>query len=695
PELVIVTEVVEIRETVVVEQTRIVEAEPKEVTVVETVEVVVTAEPEPTEVSLSGQCCDVYRIGLWDAPSTTNYWSYLGPDALVTNSYVLGGSAPSLYGLADVTFQFVPYLARDLIEPVDNGDGTWTITVPIVDGALWSDGQPITCHDLAFTFNTCKDLKLTINWPTQCKPNELEATVECPDDYNVRFTFLNQAPSLGTWQAGLALAPILPEHFWADAVADAYAFIEGLEEPTVEMPEGVDCRLEELSEEERTACQPYLAAWDPYNEAFENARRTLYGADGIGAPSGGGYVTDKLDPGAFVQRTANEQYYFKGAEIVEYEDGTWLQILPDGTRRQLYGDAQGAETLRYTVGPHAPKIILSVYGSQEAAFLALVEGDVDYVLNSAEIPRGIREMVEDRGEDIETYVNEQYGMYYLAFNLRKAPMSEPAFRQAVDILLDKEFIIDQVLGGIAYPLYSTMPPGNVFWHNPEVPRPYVGWSREERVNEAVRVLKQGGWSWAREPAWDEDLQDVVAGQGLTMPNGEPVPEITLLGAGPTGDAVQATFSQWTGEWMRELDIPVKTELTGVSSIIGPVFVEADFDMYVLGWALGNVAFPDYFQSFWHSRNDTAVSGNNNSTGFSNAEYDALMDEFMGTPDLERARELIFEAQILLADQRPYIPLYYGQTIDMARSNLVFPYTESLGGLELNAGLQTETRPLYR
>ncbi|MGD9146919.1 MAG: ABC transporter substrate-binding protein, partial [Anaerolineae bacterium] len=460
-EPVVVTEVVEIRETVVVEQSRIVEAEPREVTIVETVEVVVTAEPEPTEVSLSGQCCDDYRIGLYLlAPTTTNYWDYLGPGSSITNAYVLDGSAPSLYTLADVTFQFVPELAKDLVEPVDNGDGTWTVTVPMVEGAQWSDGQPITCHDLAFTFNACKDLKLTDNWPNNCTPSGLEASVDCPEDHTVRFTFHNQAPSLGTWQAGLALAPFLPRHFWADVVAEAYAYIDGLEEPAVEMPKGVDCTLEGMSEEDQAACQPYLAEWLPYSEAFRNARETLYQADASGAPSGGAYVTGKLEPGAIVRRTANEHYYFKGAEIVEYEDGTWLQILPDGTWRQLYGDAQGAETLRYTVGPHAPTVLFTTYGSADAAFLALAEGEVDYVLNPSETPRGIREMVEDRGEDIETYVSAAYGMAYLGFNLRQAPMSDYAFRQAVEIVLDKEFIIDAVLGGVAYPLYSTMPPGN-------------------------------------------------------------------------------------------------------------------------------------------------------------------------------------------------------------------------------------------
>ncbi|MGD8794740.1 MAG: ABC transporter substrate-binding protein, partial [Anaerolineae bacterium] len=385
----------------------------------------------------------------------------------------------------------------------------------------------------------------------------------------------------------------------------------------------------------------------------------------------------------------------KGAEIVEYDDGTWMMVMPDGTQYQLYGDAAGEETVRFASGPHAPNIIFSIYGSQDAAFLALADGEVDYVLNPLGLSRGLQEQAE-KGEDVVSYTNPDYGMYYIAFNMRKYPMSEYEFRQAVDIVIDKDFVVNSVLGGVVFPMYSTMPPGNAYWFNPEAENsPYIGLSREERVNLAVEVLKEAGWSWSQDPAWDEDLQDVVPGEGITMPNGEPMPELTILGPGPAYDPLRATFNQWISEWMRELGMPVESELTGFNTILGPVFIDADFDMYILGWSLGNVAFPDYYESFWHSRNDTATSGNNNTPGFNNAEYDAVIDEFMSTSDLERARELIFEAQLILADQRPYICLFYKQTIDLASRNVQFPYTEVLGGIENWTGFQTDAIPLTK
>ena len=151
-------------------------------------------------------------------------------------------------------------------------------------------------------------------------------------------------------------------------------------------PSPGDCAAEDLSEEDAAACE----LWAPVDEAYTEARRTLYDADATGAPTGGGYRIDRLEPGAFAQRTANDDWYLKGATIEEWEDGTWSMTLPNGESYQLYGDGAGEKTLEFAEGPYAPDIVMTIYGSQNEAFVALSAGEVDYVLNPLGLSKGSR-----------------------------------------------------------------------------------------------------------------------------------------------------------------------------------------------------------------------------------------------------------------------------------------------------------------
>ena len=174
-----------------------------------------------------GTCCEVYRIGIFEDPLTTNYWRYLGPDNSVWTSFIINDTAPTLYGLSDQRLDFVPALALDLPpDPVQEGD-FWTITIEMKDDAQWSDGTPITANDVAFTVNTSLDLQLTGNWPALYPPDLIDRA-EAVDDYTVKFYF-NDSPGLAKWQFGAAQGRILPEAFCSPAVAEAMAFIEVVE----------------------------------------------------------------------------------------------------------------------------------------------------------------------------------------------------------------------------------------------------------------------------------------------------------------------------------------------------------------------------------------------------------------------------------------------------------------------------------
>ena len=336
------------------------------------------AEPAVT----GGECCDVYRIGIFEDPLTTNFWNYLGPGSSVWTQYIIGDTAGTLYTLSDQRFDFVPNLASGLPpEPVQEGD-FYTITVPMRTDATWSDGTPITANDVVFTMETCLKLQLTSNWPNQCRP-EIIDRVEAVDDHTVKF-FFTGIPGLAQWQFGAAQGAILPQAFWEATVAEASASIEGVTAPEAERP--ADCEATGLSPDETAACE----AWAAYDTAFNDARTILYQADATGTPVAGKYETNKFEPGAFVERNANPGNLFAGAKVEEYDDGTWVMTLTNGDVVQLYGEATGEKTLDFTSGPYSDNVVLSIYGSQDAAFLALSNGEIDYVINPLSLARGLR-----------------------------------------------------------------------------------------------------------------------------------------------------------------------------------------------------------------------------------------------------------------------------------------------------------------
>ena len=101
--------------------------------------------------------------------------------------------------------------------------------------------------------------------------------------------------------------------------------------------------------------------------------------------------------------------------------------------------------------------------------------------------------------------------------------------------------------------------------------------------------------------------------------------------------------------------------------------------------LGLSPFPDYLESFFHSRH-SGLEGYN-AGGYNNAEFDRLADELLAETDLETARQQVFEIQAFVAEDLPYVVLFTTPIVETFRSDRIdFPYTEILGGLQESAGL---------
>ena len=586
----------------------------------------------------------VYQLGIAEDLTTTNYWAYVGPDGTVWNGYVLAGSKPALYSYSAQRFDWVPSLAADfpspLVEEVVDGQTFWTTDLDLKQGVKWSDGNDVTADDFVFTAHTATDLQLTGSWRTIVDPDYFDhAEAVGPSGLKI---FFKKKPGLARWQFGLAFMPIFSRAYWEPVVTEA----------------------------------------EQAGDATEQ-QKVLYAHVPDGEPSAGGFLFEQWERGAFAEKAMNPDYSFTGTEVTQYANGAYAVATAGFAEFTAYGEPTGETVLEYVEGPYSESTIYSIYGSQDAAVLALKKGDIDFMLNPLGLSLGLQEQLSGEA-GLTTIENTSDGMRYLGFNFRKPPLDNKEFRQAVATLIDKEFLVDTVLQGVAIPIYTTVPEGNAAWYNPGVPHFGKGLIRGERIAQAVELLKGAGFTWETEPRVSEDGQFVEQhGEGLKMPNGDPLPAMEVLAPSPGYDPLRSTFAIWIERWLNEVGIPVRANLTGFNVIVEKVFDQQDFDMWILGWGLS--AFPDYLESFFHSRH-SQLEGQNPG-GYSNPEFDRMADQLLAETDLEAARQQVFEMQAFLAEDLPYVVLFDTPIIETYRSERIeFPFTKTWGGLQSSAGM---------
>jgi peptide/nickel transport system substrate-binding protein len=583
----------------------------------------------------------VYKMAIFSDPQTQNFWNYLDTENDVWTAYVMSGQAVSLFTTSYPNYQLVTYAADELVETsTDNGDGTYTYTVPIQEGWEWSNGEPITANDWAFTFNTVKDLGLVGNWlsawPIGDEESDGVTSVVAVDDYTVAIT-LNYDAGLSGWQYGAASASVLPESYWSQFATD---------------------------------------------------RETLLAASGADAPVAGAFVYDKIEQGAFYTWTYDPDTMYFGGTTTIYPSGTSYE-LDNGVAPKVsysFGDTSG-ESFSYTAGPYVGTVEFTLYSDQDAAYLAFQNNEVDFVLNPLGVKRNLWEEL-GREPGVETIANLGNGMRYMAFNTRIFPGSDKAFRQSVACISDKEFVLNNVLQGVAVNMDGQMPEALTAWVAPVtgVLADCAGLSAEERWNKSVEILQAGGWTatdWGSHPG---GADRAVAPTGVKGPNGETPPSDMLLYAPGAGyDPLRSTMSLFIADWMQQLGFDVTARPTGFSVIVDKVFTPEnceDWYFYMLGWGL--TPYPDHPEAFFASYNDTCEGGFN-TPGFNNAEFDALAAEFKAAKTISDAIVISQQMEAILFEELPYLVLFNVPTLEVYRDTTEFPFTDVLDGLTSTGG----------
>jgi len=639
---------------------------------------------------------EIFKIGLITNISTDNWWAALDTMSSSVNQAYLGNSKTSLFRLTNPGFVYVPGIAATPapVKAVPEGD-VWVVEQPIRTDVMWSDDVPVTAHDLAFYFDVQREFNLGGNHASSFAPSIVSVTAVADDVVRIEF---DSEPGVAAWQNGIGLASFVPARFWEPHVEEARRVAAELA-ATITTDQAREALVEaSLVDEDldndltpESVTPEAIESWIG-NAVANESLSALYSVSAPREPSAGSQVFDRWEVGKVAVTISNPTYFNNGTENTLYSDGT-VRIANSGREEDNFygGPGEGDVVATYVEGPFISEIHWIEHNTKDAAYESLFAGNVDYVYDPTGLSAGFRSQLA-ANPDLRFSVSQTEHFRYMAFNMRKAPMSDLAFRQAVATVINKEFVSDIVLGGVVSPAYTIIHPGLTASYNSAVPK--AGWvdgepmSEADRFLAAVQILKDAGYTWVTEPLIDPQSPDPVStpGAGLTMPNGAKVPELTILAPGSGYDPARATFSVWIEQWLNDLGIPVVADTTDFSAIVSKVFPPQTeksaqgWDMYVLGWAGGDVSLRGTLQvAFFHSREDSVTGGGFNTPGYASQRFDDTADAFEAATRFETAAELTKEMDLIIAEDLPYVVLFRTNITEAYRARVEFPTQVIMGG----------------
>jgi len=137
--------------------------------------------------------------------------------------------------------------------------------------------------------------------------------------------------------------------------------------------------------------------------------------------------------------------------------------------------------------PKADRWILRIVPNVEAALGMLRSGEINFLADFPGDPGVLTEAATADG-DLTVVSTVDIGFRYIAFNHRRPPFDDPAFRRALSAAVDRNLIVGAAFRGFAQPSYSVVSPALPFWHNSGVD------SMETGIEIAQRMLEEAGYT---------------------------------------------------------------------------------------------------------------------------------------------------------------------------------------------------------
>lgn len=227
--------------------------------------------------------------------------------------------------------------------------------------------------------------------------------------------------------------------------------------------------------------------------------------------------------------------------------------------------------------------------------------------------------LEERPDEVR--IEPWLGSYFYMLNTTKPPLDDVRVRRALVMAIDRELLINSVLGGVMLPSFALVPPDTLGYYPPK--------TFDYDPEQARALLAEAGY-----------------------PDGEGFPQIDILyNTQEDHRKVAVAIQQMWAKTLGISAVPYNQEWK--------VYLESQNSMnYTVsrrGW-IGDYVDPNNFLDLY------LTGGGNNNTGFADERYDEIILEDAPRAETREERYKLFqEAETILMEYMPIIPIYIYST----------------------------------
>ncbi len=279
--------------------------------------------------------------------------------------------------------------------------------------------------------------------------------------------------------------------------------------------------------------------------------------------------------------------------------------------------------------PKLETVIFRVIPENSARLNALTTGEID--LMDGVNPSDLGQI--EGNADLQTIKRPSMNVGYLGLTATREPFDNKLVRQALNHAIDKEGIIAAFYGGLAEPAKNPMPPSLEGYNDEIEAYPYD-------LAKAKELLAEAGYP----DGFEMELWAMPVPRPY-MPDGMKVAEVIQSSFAEIGVKAEIV----TYDWGTYLDKASKGEA----------------DAFLLGWT-GDNGDAD---NFIYTLLDKDSIGSNNYSYYSNDELHDILIEAQTVTDPEQRNALYKQAQEIVHEDAPWVPLVHSTPLLAAKSSL--------------------------